>query len=173
MEAVLDMEPVDPELLTRLGKVVILGAQVESWLAMLLGTLLGANLGASGIVTNTLSISAQIKCIRALLSVHAHKEADTPDVSALLDRADEIRLERNELMHGLWNPQGCEPKTALVNTTSLYRAEIIRDRLVTVPDLDELIDEMESWIKDYATLGAKIGFPRNKNATQSIFVEQP
>jgi hypothetical protein len=92
VEAILDTEPVDPELLTRLGKVVILGAQVESWLAMLLGTLLGANLGASGIVTNSLSISAQIKCIRGLLSVHAHKEPAIKDVTALLDRADEIRL---------------------------------------------------------------------------------
>jgi hypothetical protein len=172
MEAVLVSEPVDPELLIRLGKVVILGAQVESWLSMLLGTLMGADLGGSSIVTNTLSISAQIKCIRGLLGVHAHKEPATKDVSGLLDRADEIRQERNELIHGLWNAQGCELKTALVNTTNLDRAEIIRDRLVTVPDLDELIAEIEEWIRDYATLGVRIGFPRNKNATQSIFLER-
>jgi hypothetical protein len=75
------------------------------------------------------------------------------------------------LIHGSWDPTNCEPGTALINTANLDRAEIIKDRLITVSDLDELIAEIERWIKDYATLGAELGFPRNKNATQSIFLE--
>jgi hypothetical protein len=43
---------------------------------------------------------------------------------------------------------------------------------VTVPDLDQLIQDIERWIRDYAALGAQIGFPRNRGATISIFVEQ-
>jgi hypothetical protein len=80
-------------------------------------------------------------------------------------------LDRNELIHGSWDPTNCEPGTAIINTANLDRAEIIRDRLITVSDLDELIAEIEDWIKDYATLGAELGFPRNKNASQSIFLD--
>jgi hypothetical protein len=41
---------------------------------MLHGTLSGADLGAATYVTNSISDSLQIKYIRALLGVHAHKE---------------------------------------------------------------------------------------------------
>jgi hypothetical protein len=80
MDAVLEENPVDPELLWRLGKIVTLWASVESWIAMLLGTLMNADLGASSYLTNNTSNALQIKCIRALLSVHAHKEPATKDV---------------------------------------------------------------------------------------------
>jgi hypothetical protein len=60
MEAILDHEPVDPELLVRLGRIVVLGSQIEGWVSMLLGTMMGADLGGLSIVTNTLSLSAQI-----------------------------------------------------------------------------------------------------------------
>jgi hypothetical protein len=173
MSVVLEDNEVDRELLWRLGKIVTLWSALEGWVAMLLGTLMGADLGASGYITNSVSDALQIKCIRALLSVHAHKEPATQQVSELLDRADEMRAERNELIHGLWNAQDCEPKTAVVNTTNLDRAEIIRNRLVTEADLDDFIGHIEEWIKDYATLGAAIGFPRNKNSTKSLFLEQP
>jgi hypothetical protein len=172
MGAVLEENPIDPELLCRLGKIVTLWSSVESWIAMLLGTLMNADLGASSHLTNNVSNALQVKCIRALLSVHAHEEPATNDVVDLLDRADEMRIERNELAHGIWNATGCEPKTALINTANLDRAEIIRDRLVTVPDLDHLIQDIERWITDYATLGAQIGFPRKRGATISILVEQ-
>ncbi len=172
MDVVMEDNPIDPELLWRLGKIVTLWASVESWVAMLLGTLMNADLGASSYLTNNVSDALQIKCIRALLSVHAHKEPATQDVIDLLNRADEMRAERNELVHGIWNAVGCEPGTALVNTANLDRAEIIRDRLVTIPDLDQLIHDIEAWIRDYAMLGVKIGFPRNRGAVVSIFAEQ-
>ena len=169
----LDTAPIDPDLLTRLGRVVTLWASAESWISMLLGTLMGAALGASQQVTASMSCATQIKAIRALLSVHAHKEEATRDVVALLDRADDLRSERNELVHGIWNASGRESGTVMVNTVNLDRAEIIRDRLVTIADLDDLAREIETWIEDYASLGAKIGFPRNQGATLSIFIEQP
>jgi hypothetical protein len=172
MEISLEDDPVDPELLLRLGKIVILGSQFESWLSLLLATLIKADLGGSNIVTNTLSVSAKIKCIRGLLSVRANEEAAaTAKVTQLLDRADLIRTDRNELIHGEWNATGCEPKTALINTISLERAEIIRDRLITIPDLEELIAEIEEWIRDYVALGVENGFPRHNNSTKSIFLE--
>jgi hypothetical protein len=163
----LDENPIDSELLVRLGKIVTLWASVESWTAMLLGTLMGADLGGSSIVTNIVSNSTQVKCIRGLLGVEA-----TAEVISLLDRVDDMRAERNELVHGLWTATDSSAGVAMVNTTNLDRAELIRDRLVTVADLDALVEHTEEWITDYATLGAKFGFPRNKNATQSIFVEQ-
>ena len=35
----------------------------------------------------------------------------------------------------------------------------MRDRLVTVPDLDDLLVHIDDWIADYVTLGREVGFP--------------
>jgi hypothetical protein len=133
---------------------------------MLLGTLMGADLGGSSIVTNVVSNSTQIKCIRGLLSVSADREPEaTAKVAALLDRLDDMRIERNELVHGIWTAEKSSPGVAMIHTSNLDRAEVMRDRLVTVADLDALVEHLEEWIIDYATLGAQFGFPRHKNAT--------
>jgi hypothetical protein len=162
MHVVQDEHPIDQELLWRLGKIITSWSSLENWLAMLLGTLMGADLAASGMVTNGVSISLQVKCIRGILSVHANKEPGTDRILDLLNRADELRLERNELAHGLWHASDPADKTALVNTVNLDRSEIIRDRLVTVPDLDDLIIQIDDWITDYTELGRELGFPQSR-----------
>ena len=173
MDVQLNENRIDPELLVRLGKIVTIWASVEAWIAMLLSTLIGADLGGASIVTNVVSNSTQIKCIRGLLSVSAFREPEaTIEVTTLLDRADDIRIERNELVHGIWTAEQSPAGAAMIHTSNLDRVEVMRDRLVTVADLDALIEHMEEWIIDYAKLGARFGFPRNKNATQSILLEQ-
>lgn len=165
MQVTQDEHPIDQELLWRLGQIITMWSALENWLAMLLGTLMGADLSASSMITNSVSISLQIKCIRGILSVHANKEpgAGIDQILDLLDRADELRLERNELAHGIWHSSDPNSKTALVHTVSLDRSEIIRDRLVTVSDLDELIVHIEDWITDYAKLGRELGFPQSRS----------
>ena len=63
------------------------------------------------------------------------------------------------LAHGLWHQSDPAAKTALVHTVNLDRPEIMRDRLVTVPDLDDLLVHIDDWIADYVTLGREVGFP--------------
>ena len=143
---------------------------MEHWVSLLLSTLVKADHAGMSIVTNNLAIATQTKMIRAILSVYAHKEQKVTDaVAELLQRVDDLRTERNELVHGIWDTTNCEPKTALIQTVNLDRAEIIRTRLITVPDLDDLMIEIDKWIADYIKLGRQLGFPRRSGQTKSIF----
>ena len=54
---------------------------------------------------------------------------------------------------------------------SLDRPEVIRNRLVTVHDLDQLMIEIDDWIADYAKLGRELGFPRVRGGGKSIFAD--
>jgi hypothetical protein len=167
-----DLKPtiVDPALTERLGQIVIRFSSLEYWITLLLATFLQADHGGMMLVTTNVAVSQQTKWIRGILTLH-HREAEqSKEVIALLDRADEIRGERNELAHGVWE-DGPEPRTALVQTVGLDRPEIIRTRLVTFDDLNQLTIEIDHWIEDYVALGRKLGFPRRRGETRSIFDE--
>jgi len=163
-------EPLDFELASRLGRIEVRWASLEYWISLLLSTLLKADHGGMIVVTNSVAVSVQSKWIRILLAGHAHEGEQNKRVVQLLDRADDLRAERNELVHGIWEP-GHEAHTAQVQTANLDRAEIIRTRLVTIRDLDELLDEINEWISDYIELGRELGFPRRPGEAQSILAD--
>jgi hypothetical protein len=136
---------------------------LEKLISLLLGTLLLADQAALSVVINTVSISTQCKWIRTLLSVRESEAELSKPVLDLIHRVEDIRQERNEFVHGLWDKSGCERETCLVTTNNLDRTEMIRTRLVTVHDLDDLSNEIEIWIKDYTILGRQLNFPRNRD----------
>jgi hypothetical protein len=103
--------------------------------------------------------------------VHVHKQPDLQEVIDLVKRTEELRGDRNALVHGLWNPEGCEPGSCLVNTARWERNEVIREWLVTTAELDGLLGDIQEWIADYITLGRKFGFPRKRGDTKSIFAD--
>jgi hypothetical protein len=163
--------PVEPELRARLGQIVIKWTDAESLISWTTATFLMADLAAMSVVSGSTSISAQMKWIRALLSSHYHEDEYNNQVISMLDRAEELRQERNELVHGTWNSDKCETGTCLVEITNLARSEIIRSRLVTLHDLDDLAREIERWTNDFVALGRKLGFPRNRGEGKSIFAD--
>jgi hypothetical protein len=163
---------IDPELSEPLGQIVVRWSSVEYLISMLLGTLVFADLGGIQVVTNNIAISAQTKWIRALLSVNQpESDADKQQVEALMARADDLRVERNEFIHGHWDTTNCAPKTALIQTVNLDRNEVIRERLVTKQDLTDLVADINEWINDYVSLGRQLGFPRVKDGVKSIFAD--
>jgi hypothetical protein len=163
------LAPVDDEICLRMGRVVTRWAALEKSISLLLGTLLFAEQGGMYVVTNSASLSTQMKWIRTLLAFHAHEAEQSQPVLDLLNRAEELRQERNELVHGQWDSSECEPGTALASTINLDRSEVIRARLVTKTDLDELYNEINTWCLDYIAIGRKLGFPRNRGDTKSMF----
>jgi hypothetical protein len=162
---------VDPELAQPLGQIIIHWATLEYLLSMLLGTFLFADQGGMTIITNNIAVSVQSKWLRALMARHPHEAEHNKQVVELLNRADQLRSERNGYVHGIWNTEGCEPKTALVETVNLERAEIIRSRMVTAKDLNDLLIDIDDWIDDYVRLGRELGFPRHRGGTKSIFAD--
>ncbi len=163
--------PVDPELCVRIGQIVTKWTDVETLISWAVGTFMLADLAAMSVVSNSVSVSSQMKWIRALLSPHEHERDENERVYDLLTRAEELRQERNELVHGTWNSERCDPGTCLVMTTNLDRSEMIRERLVTTHDLDDLCSEIDRWIDDYVILGRELGFPRNRGSGKSIFAD--
>jgi hypothetical protein len=165
------VSPIEDELCVRIGRVVTRWTVVEQLTSLLLGTCLLADQAAMSVISNALNVSTQAKWIRALISAHPYEDAHNKRINELLARADAIRSERNEIMHGIWDPTGCEPGSAIINTSNLERVEIIRSRLVTARDLDDLLDEIDGWIADYVALGRELGFPRHRGETKSMFFD--
>jgi hypothetical protein len=162
---------IDSELAEPLGQIVVRWSSVEYLISMLLGTLVFADLAGVQVVTTNIAVSVQTKWIRALMSVNQPQPAEKDRVEELLKRADDLRNERNEFIHGHWDTTNCEPKSALIQTINLDRNEIIKERLVTKKDLADLVADIEEWISDYVALGRELGFPRNRGETKSIFAD--
>jgi hypothetical protein len=166
-----EIPDIDPELAAPLGQIVIHWSTLEYLLSMLLATFLNADQGGMFVITSNVAVSVQSKWVRALMASHEHEAHHNQRVIELLNRADDLRNERNEFVHGHWDTIGCEPRTALVQTVNLDRAEIIRERLVTPNDLRDLLIDIDDWIADYVTLGRELGFPRHRGGDRSIFAD--
>jgi hypothetical protein len=166
-----DLAPMklDPALAEPLGQMVVRWASLESWISMLLAHLLNADMGGMHVLTNTVATSTQTQWIRHLLKHHPHEAAENQQVEELLNWADDLRSERNEFLHGLWDTTGCEPKTAMVETVNFQRSQIISSRLVTPNDLNQLVIEIDDWIAAYVKLGRELGFPRRRGESKSLF----
>jgi hypothetical protein len=166
-----DLTPtvIDSELTSRLGQIVIRWASADAWISALLATIAHADPGAMQLITNHVATSTQSRWIRGLMAFRKNEAAANTQVKKLLGRADQLRARRNELIHGLWDSTGCEPKTANVQTINLERSEPLRMRLVTVEELDQLVVQIDDWIADYVKLGRELGFPRRFGETKSIF----
>jgi hypothetical protein len=162
---------VDPELAAPLGQIIVRWSTLEYLVSMLLGTFLSADQAGMIVITNNIAVSVQSKWIRALMSAHEHEAQHNERVVDLLTRANDLRADRNEYVHGIWTTVDCEPKTALVQTVNLDRSEIIKTRLVTSQDLNELVIDINDWINDYVALGRELGFPRHRGGTKSIFAD--
>ncbi len=168
-----DLTPtqVDPELTSRLGQVVIRWASVDGWISALLATLVKGDHGAMMLITNNLATATQTRWIRGLMKLHPQEAERNKRVLKLLERADKLRGQRNELIHGLWDTTDCAPKTAMVQTINLERSEPVRSRLVTVEELNGLVVQIDQWIADYIKLGHELGFPRRPGDSNSIFAD--
>lgn len=164
-------KPIDPALTSRLGQIVIRWTILENWISLTLATAINADLGGTSIITANAGVSTTIQWIRTILKIHVGQQPELQELIDLLERADDLRLERNALVHGAWDDTGCDPGTCMINTVGWNRSEIIRDCLITTTDLDDFLSHIDDWIADYAALGCKLGFPRRRGETKSIFAD--
>ncbi len=73
----------------------------------------------------------------------------------MLDSADQIRAERNILVHGLWK-EGHESGTAIITTIRLDRAELIKEEFWTEADLNDLIERSTETLTEALLLRNKL-----------------
>jgi hypothetical protein len=143
--------------MSRFGGIVILWAYVEQWLGGILGHLLESNPALFHVVTNGVSNSTVVDWLRTLIRAHEYPDEPPREIMDLLTTVDELRAERNALVHGLW--KFGEPGTALVQTIKLERSEIIKHEIVTLADLDELFVAIRETKEGVEALGARFGYP--------------
>jgi len=162
---------IDPQLTSRLGQLAINWGVIENWLGHLLAALIGAEAGALSVVTQDMSAATIIQISKTTISIFETEHPEFSAIRELLDFADDIRGERNELVHGIWESTNCQPGTALVQNSNWKKSEIIRERLVTTTELDQLLIDCQTWLDSYVELGLKFNFPRTAGSTKSIFAE--
>lgn len=132
---------VSPDLAARLGTLVIRWSVVEHWISELFSFLTKGDPGLMLIVTVNISQSTLTTWIRTLNDIYKSPGDLQQRIRDILAEVDELRGERNTLVHGIWHT-GTEPNSVIVQTVKLERAEIVRDLVVTAADLNDLIERV-------------------------------
>lgn len=133
----LELRQIEPELLQRLGLIVVRWSLIEGWVADLFVRMTGGDGGSMMVVTSNVSQSTLIGWIRTLLDSSQTHIYDADKIRNVLTEIDDIRIERNALVHGIWTTEG-PANSAIVQTVRLERSTIIREEVVTTADLDDL-----------------------------------
>jgi hypothetical protein len=146
----------DNALMLRLGGIVILWSHLENWLGELLSYLLGANPALMHVVIDNVSSSTVTDWIRTLLQAPNVPIPASAELNALLTEIDNLRAERNALVHGKWM---FEDEVALVQTIKWSRAEVVNQTVVTKLDLEQLSASIGEALDAFRELGIRYRFP--------------
>ena len=152
---------IEPEILQKLGLFVVRWSGFERLIGDLLCKLLDAERGAGFVITESAQVRTQTEWCSALMRLHDMPEAlrnEWADLSALIEN---LRRERNALIHGLWGTDRSPPNTVMVQTMNLQGKEYITDRLITPGDLDDLIDDTQAAQRRLMTFIGSFSFRRN------------
>lgn len=132
-------DEIDPGILARLGHLVVVWARVEWFMEHLMLWLSDARVTAMTAILPTVSAATISGWARQIVQhVASLDDGDRAIILPILDEFDDLRSQRNALVHGTWQPFG--EGAALVYSARLDRAEIIKHHLVTLHDLDYFIE---------------------------------
>ena len=146
---------IEPELLERLGLVVVRWALIEQYLSQLFMKLAECHEVYGQVITTNVSQNSISGWIRTLLDIQRIPEALENEISELLADIDEMRIERNSLVHGIWGTMG-PADSVIVQTVRLDRAAIIHAIVVTSADLDDLIERVCGLYARFDSIFSKI-----------------
>lgn len=94
--------------------------------------------------------------LRTTANLHYAQHPDLAAFNEVLVEIDELRADRNALVHGLWK-RGVEPNTAIVQTIRLERSEIVKSELLTVADVEQLVSDTINLIARFNDLARRMG----------------
>ena len=108
-------------------------------------------------ITQNISANMVTQWIRVLLQIPAVQVTGIGNLRELLAEIDDARDERNALAHGLWAPVDA-PEAAAVRTVRWGRTEVIKDTLVTIGDLGDLLHRIKDIVRKLHALAVQFGF---------------
>jgi len=132
---------ISPAILAGLGRVVVKWSYLEMMTADLFTHLSKGDSAAMIVVTSNVSANSLSGWVRTLLDISQAPAVLLQETRKALAELDEMRAERNALVHGNWIPSGSD--AAEVRTARLERSEILRTELVTVSDLDDAVERIK------------------------------
>jgi len=134
---------ISDELMVLLGKIVVKFAYLEMMVSDLFVHMTKGEPAAMVVVTSNASQNAISGWIRTLLDLLEQQPEWSNDCRKTLTEIDEVRRERNNLIHGHWTPNETG-STALVHTARLERSEVLRSELVTALDLNDTLNNIQN-----------------------------
>lgn len=151
-----ETRPIEPELLERLGRVVVTWSVIERWISELFIFITKGTPGLMYVVTESISQSTLTGWNRTLLDIVDIPTEILDELRDILNEVDELRAERNMLVHGLWGTSG-PADSVVVQTVRLDRKDIVRDVVITASDLDDLIDRILQLHARFFTVAVAVG----------------
>jgi hypothetical protein len=146
----------EPELMERLGWLVMRWSFLEHLVSDLFCWLVDGNPAPMTIVTANVSASTLLTWSRTLVENRGDDPKLASEIRELLVAIDEVRPERNAIVHGLWGTSAI-PGSAIVQTIRLERNPTIKEEVVTAADLDHLILETIDLIAQLRELLMRLG----------------
>jgi hypothetical protein len=159
---------VSPALLEGLGIVVTRWAYVEALEGEFLSYLTGAKDGNLYVITQAVSGKSITSWLRTLADLKFTHEESRKKIADLFNRIDEVRAERNALVHGLWRPDPGDKSIAIVQTVNLARSAMIKDELVTSADLTDLIERIGDIMRELILVGTNLGWHKSSASIRLV-----
>lgn len=136
-----DIRDFDPDLLMRLGHLVVRWGYLEELIANLFVWTVDADPSPMTVVTANSGADKLAQWARTVLDAAMDTSANAVEARDLLSQFDRVRIRRNPYVHGIW---------ALTDTPGVYRVQtarlewrgIIKEITVTTADVDSLIGEV-------------------------------
>ncbi len=152
------ISPPDKEIYARIGMVASEWAYIEMLLDKMLAHFISAPPGTTYVITQTVGSASIVQWIRTLIDVRLRTRPENFAIlTDLLNEVDGARSERNTIVHGVWRAGDVEG-AAIVQTFRWDRAEVIRDEVLSPPDLDDFIEELQQIQKRLKDAGVSLGF---------------
>jgi hypothetical protein len=157
-DAILGERAPSAEVYRRIGQVAAEWGWVEQLLADMLAHFCHAEPGAIYVLTQNVSNSTVGSWLRTLIDIKIKDAHFAKIIADLLTEVDDARTERNVIVHGLWRGHEEGDGFAWVQTLRWDRAEVARDELWSLADLDESIDNIQKIQLMLSNLGVRMGF---------------
>lgn len=116
-----------------------------------------ADHGSMYVITQSVGVASQTDWLRTLTQVRVKDAQTIAVVLGVLNEIDAARNERNTIVHGTWRAH-TEPGHAMVQTFNWSRAEVARDELWDLQELDAVIEHIQRLQLMLGNLGLKMGF---------------
>jgi hypothetical protein len=126
-------------MLERLGRFVVHWSLAERLVEDILVHLTNAEPALMTVVTANVSKKSISEWVTTLLDVTNDPQDWSLEVRDVLSEIDDLRPERNMLVHGLWSTDSA-PGSVVVQKIRIDSSEMVQSVLVTAADLDHLID---------------------------------